>query len=557
MNDADTTLLPKKTIWIASAASPAALWLSQAPIGYWPLSLISLVPYFFLASRFSLKRDRVSKKEYGIVYLFAAIYWLVSLQGLCLAHPLMFIPWTAFGLYLAVYPVAFVHLVWRINGGRFPLILCAPIIWVGLECVRNYLFTGISVLMLGHHAVDVPALIQIADLFGTYGVSFVLVMINVAVWMLIDATIRKQVSRSVVANCGVASVTVLATIVYGHYRLNQSDGEDLATFALIQRSEPIEFDHPFEREIEIFQRYAAQTAKACNATDRPIDAVVWPESMFTAAAPWRFIDDDAVVPSEFDGSRKDFFDLVDIHQRRFVDRARYVQSAFAASQPESPRPQLLVGCGVIHYSQQTDVYSGFLSVGANGAMSDWYGKTHLVMFGEYIPIAPYVPGLRSLVPPGLGIASGAGAKRFMIGDTAVSPNICIETAVERVAINQLASFEDEQIPDVVVTITNDGWFDDSDVIEHHLACAQLLAVGCRRPILSAANSGPTAWISSNGDVVERLPVGTNGSVIATPKRDSRISLYLRIGDWPARICVFAILGLFFLSRQPTSGETQA
>ncbi len=95
------------------------------------------------------------------------------------------------------------------------------------------------------------------------------------------------------------------------------------------------------------------------------------------------------------------------------------------------------------------------------------------------------------------------------------------------------------MPDVVVTVTNDGWFDDSSVIDHHLRCGQLVAVGCRRPLLSAANNGPTAWIDSRGQIVDRLPKGINGAVIASPRQDDRTSLYVRIGDWPARLCVLA------------------
>jgi apolipoprotein N-acyltransferase len=147
----------------------------------------------------------------------------------------------------------------------------------------------------------------------------------------------------------------------------------------------------------------------------------------------------------------------------------------------------------------------------------------------------------------IGLQTGPEAKRMQVGETSVSPNICIETAVERVTVNQLAWLRRrESLPEVIVTVTNDGWFDDSSVMEHHLRCAQLVAVGCRRPILSAGNNGPTAWIDSRGQVVDRLGLGSNGAVIANPQRDRRTSLYVRIGDWPARLCVLlclAILGL--------------
>ena len=188
------------------------------------------------------------------------------------------------------------------------------------------------------------------------------------------------------------------------------------------------------------------------------------------------------------------------------------------------------------------MYSGVVHVSGEGKLADWYGKTHLVMFGEYVPIIPYLPGLRSLVPEGLGLRTGPGAKRFVVGETAVVPNICIETAVERVTINQVAELQRRgQSADVIVTVTNDGWFDDSSIIDHHLRCAQLVAVGCRRPILSAANNGPTAWIDSRGQLVQRLARGSNGAIIATPARETRQTLYVSIGDWPARLLAFICL----------------
>ena len=76
------------------------------------------------------------------------------------------------------------------------------------------------------------------------------------------------------------------------------------------------------------------------------------------------------------------------------------------------------------------------------------------------------------------------------------------------------------------------------------AGAQMVAVTGRRPILSAANNGPTAWIDSSGRVVKRIPRGTNGSVIATPVADDRESIYLTISDWPAR--VMALVFVLFI-----------
>ncbi len=396
----------RRQIWIAAIAAPTALWISQPPVGFWPLAFVAVVPWIYLAVGLASSASGVPKRVYAVVWLPSVLYWLVSLQGLRLAHPLMFIPWILFACYLAFYHVLFVVALGRFQARRVPLIVGAPIAWVGLECIRNYLLTGISVLMLGHHVADVPRIIQIADLFGTYGVSFVLVMANVAIWSLLSGRRGQRSSTPLLASWIAAALALIMTIIYGNFRIGQPLGDDLATFALIQRSEPIEYDQPVERANEIFVAYARQSIGAIGGSNKPIDAVVWPESMFTADTPWRFAEPGASLPAEFEGSKSEFLDILRSHQSYFAERANYVLSAIEASRPTARRPAFLAGCAVIRYADQPEVYSGFIQVAPDGTLTDWYGKTHLVMFGEYIPIAPYVPGLRLLVPPGMGLAVG-------------------------------------------------------------------------------------------------------------------------------------------------------
>jgi apolipoprotein N-acyltransferase len=484
-----------------------------------------------------------------VIWAASTLYWLVSLQGLRHAHAVMYLCWIALAGYLAVYHLLFVVVLRRMLSKRIPIVVAAPIAWVGQECVRNYLLTGISVLMLGHTMADVPSMIQIADLLGTYGVSFVLVVTNVGVFLLVDLFRRRAKLKESLPSMGVAAVLLIATTGYGAYRLQEPTGQPTATFALIQRNEEVEYGQGDDREIEIFQNYARQSTDSIGASQQTVDAVVWPESMFSGGNPWMMAESDATVPAEASMSPNEFQLCVDQTRDYFLRRAGYVQEAIAAASGASRPPHLLLGCGVVHYKDVPNVYSGVISIKPDGSLEDWYGKTHLVMFGEYVPIVPHLPGLRSLVPPGLGLQTGPGVKRLIVGDTSVAPNICIETAVERVTVNQMAALlAQDMMPDVVVTVTNDGWFDGSSVIDHHLRCGQLVAVGCRRPILSAANEGPTAWVDSCGAVVQRLPTGTNGAVIATPRLDRRSSIYVRIGDWPARLCVLAAIAAVCIRR---------
>ncbi|MEM6366164.1 MAG: apolipoprotein N-acyltransferase, partial [Planctomycetota bacterium] len=165
-----------------------------------------------------------------------------------------------------------------------------------------------------------------------------------------------------------------------------------------------------------------------------------------------------------------------------------------------------------------------------------------------------IPWIKTWLPPGLGLVPGETAKLFELASSQstlkLCPNVCIETAVERVTLRHMQQLRStpKGLPDAIVTVTNDAWFNDSSVVQHHKRCAQLVAVACRRPILSAANNGPTAWIDSSGQIVAEIKQGNRGNVVATPKIDDRQSLVLTLGDWPARIAALMFLGILVIPR---------
>ncbi|MGB7324449.1 MAG: apolipoprotein N-acyltransferase [Rubripirellula sp.] len=526
---------------LIALASVSMLWLAGTPFGLWPLAFFAIIPWLHLAT----SPKPLTRKCYRIIWLASTAYWLIALQGLRHAHPVMYACWIALSAYLAIYHVAFIGLTRRAIARGIPLLVAAPIVWVATELVRNYFLTGISAAMLGHLLVDVPVMIQIADLLGSYGVGAVLVCSNVATFLTWQRWRGRSSSKSALVATSFASALLIATISYGIYRTSEPLGESVATIALLQRDEEVNYVQSPERQEEIFQNYANQAVKAVRESDQPIGLVVWPESMFSGATPWMTAAPDATVPAEASMTADEFQAGVADHQRYFTQRCRYIQQLMVAEDSQAAPPELLAGCGVIQYADTHQMFSGVIHVDSSGDVVDWYGKTHLVLVGEHIPLVCELPWIGQMIPH---LNKGEEGKRMDIAGTGVSPNICIETAVERVTVNQMRSLASTgQMPDVIATVTNDGWFDDSSVLEHHLRCAQMVAVGIRRPIVSAANNGPTAHVDSNGKVVARLSIGTNETLITKPRRDNRNSLYVRIGDIPAWCCV--LVTAFFVFRK--------
>ncbi len=557
INEPSARVSPPPVLLLAIAGT-VLQWFSQPPLGWWPVAFFSLIPWLMVVQY----EGTLSRRDLWMIWIAGLGYWMISLQGLRHAHPAIYAGWFALAAYLSVYGVLAVTISRRLVAAAVPLWIAAPVAWVGLECIRNYFATGISAAMLGHTMADVPTMVQIADTFGSYGVGFVIVTVNVALFGLfadrLPWNVKATESRSPWLAVTVALMMLAATIGYGRYRLQQAPhAQKLATFALIQRSEVVEYVQDPSHAVDMFYNYAKQSMSAISGNAAPIDAIVWPESMLSGGMFWVADADDAVMPPQFEGSPDEFEQGLEFQRNDFLARVSDLQTAFARSNPNGVKPQLIGGCGVIRYAADPQLFSGMIQVDADGQVADWYAKTHRVILGEYIPLLSSIPFLRPYIPLGLRLSPGSGAKRFTVGTTELSPNICIETAVERVSVNHLSQLRrDGGLPDAIVTVTNDGWFDDSSVIDHHLRCTQLVAIACRRPVLSTANNGPTAWIDSNGQIVERLATGSEGSIIATPTKDIRVSPYVVIGDWPARIlalvclCVMAWMVYERLARKP-------
>jgi apolipoprotein N-acyltransferase len=547
-DNATDIVIADRQVVLHCAVSAALLWLAGPPLKLWPLALIAIVPWLKLVQM----PGRLDRRGLWIVLAISTVYWMITLQGLRHAHPAIYAGWIALSAYLAVYHVLFVWMTRRLIGRGVSLLVAAPLVWITTELLRNYLFSGISVLMLGHAMADVPVMIQIADLAGTYGVGWVLMVVNVAIVSVLGLRNgiwqQKARRRSAIAAMTVASAYLIATLGYGTFRLSEETGKPLATFLLLQRNEEVEYLQSQGRELEIFESYAEQAIAAVRRSNRPIDAVVWPESMFSGGAAWMFADDDVVVPAEAMMSAEEFATGIRDQRDYIEQRSGTIGRMMIDGAKQTSPPVMIAGCGVIRYGETPAAYSGVLHVDPNGKVASWYGKMHLVMFGEYIPLLPWIPGAQSLIPPGMGLAVGEKPGRMNVNDTMVSPNICIETAVERVTVAQV-HWPGMPPTDVIVTVTNDGWFDDSSLIDHHLRCVQLVAAGVRRPILSSANNGPTAWVDDRGIVVDRLPQGIKGEVMATPTQNRRTSLYVKLGDWPIRLLGLMTAVMLFVPRK--------
>ena len=175
-------------------------------------------------------------------------------------------------------------------------------------------------------------------------------------------------------------------------------------------------------------------------------------------------------------------------------------------------------------------------------MTGRYYKMHRVMFGEYLPWGGQFPWLYRLTPMTQGLDPGQRPECFQVAGWKLSPSICFESTVPHLIRRQLEALgQSETPPDVLVNVTNDGWFWGSSILDLQLACAVCRAIENRLPVLVAANTGISAVIDSGGRILDRGPRRGEAMLYAEVRADDRRSWYRWIGDVPAGLCALFCL----------------
>jgi apolipoprotein N-acyltransferase len=405
-------------------------------------------------------------------------------------------------------------------------------VWTGLEFARAHLFTGFLLASIAHTQVNRPAVIQISDLVGEYGVDFLMVMVAAGVASVLFPPRRALALVPV-------GVVLAAAIGYGHWRLNEAVGDEgeaaTARIALIQGNSLAEWKQDPNRERQIMDEYVALSDRAValareRGDGRPLDVVIWPETMFRSP----LVDVDSgyqpppgAIRTPEEAASYGRRDLASLAARLGapvlvgVERWRLV----AAPTPgDAPPPQQRFNSAAL--------------VDRDGRIIGSYDKVHRVMFGEYIPFAEWLPFLYRWTPLTGGVTAGAAPVVLQLDNRSYSPNICYETVVSHLIRDQAAKLAEGGSPRLLVNLTNDAWYWGSAGLDLHLACGVFRAVESRTPLVIAANGGLSAVIDDRGRIIAHSP-RQQADVIVEDVELARgaPSPYVRFGDWFAGACL--------------------
>ena len=437
----------------------------------------------------------------GIVWYAGTCYWIFDTmrQFGGLNVPMALLVLFLFCCYLGLYHGFFgllISLLARPRDDRRALVM-APFLWVAVELARTRI-TGFPWNLLGTAQVDNVALSRIASWTGVYGISFEIVLVNVA---LASAFLIPRPKRGPML---VAAVAAAAVLQAGQLVEAPAAHPDHAAL-LVQQNISVSADWTPAYFQQTLGELTNLTVKSAANANLKIDLIVWPES------PAPFFTNDARFRDTISG----------------LGRATNTSFVVGA-----------IGSDASHPNAEGPLFNSAALVSPRGEWTARYDKIHLVPFGEYLPFPSLFSFAGGLTKEVGQFERGSSRLPLDAEGKPLGVFICYESVFPE-EVRQFASNGAQ----VFVNISNDGWYGDSGAYAQHLNQTRMRAIENNRWILSATDTGVTASIDPWGHIVARIPRKERTALVAPYALTSVTTFYTRHGDWFAYGCAIISLGV--------------
>jgi len=479
--------------------------------GLTQVAWISFIPLFMALEGASPRKAFFLGWITGIVHFSTLLSWVtVSMTHYGnLSEATSFFLLILLSLYLGLYVGAFGGILnFFRNRSCIEPVVIAPVVWTLLEFLRSYLLSGFPWELLGYSQYQNLFLIQISDITGVYGVSFLIVLANVSLYLILKWA-RFRINQFPFLYTIVTLGILLSVIFYGHFRIAKikkaNKNSTHLQVSLIQGNidQAQKWDPAYTNET--LALYQSLTVKA--APDHS-DLIVWPET---------------AVPCYFSPEHE--------------------YGSFLLSLAKKVNAPILFGSLAYEAKSQTEDYKYFNSaflVSPEDKKVSRYDKVHLVPFGEYVPLKHFLPFVEKLVEGVGDFSPGKNLTLFAIPRARCGVLICYEIIFPNLSRNYCKSGAN-----FLVTITNDAWFGRSSAPYQHFSMAVFRAVENRTAVVRAANSGISGIIEPTGYIQKQTPLFERTFCKGKIPVNSSSTFYSRYGDVGVALCGIVLL-LFML-----------
>ncbi len=486
--------------------------LGFAPVFLFPALLLSLSGIWFLLEQTIEDNSSFLKIFWlgwflGLGHFTAGLYWITYALTVDLATFWWAMPFALFGIptMLAVFTgVSFLLTsFWPYRGISRAFAFAA--IWVGVEWLRGYLFTGFPWNLLGYAWAFSPEMSQLASLGGVYGLSFLTILMATSlVYIAGTRPFERNISLS---------IYLIASLFWLWGREHLTSPEVMSSppvaIRLVQPSIPqtLKWD-PAQKEANL-QKLLAMTAQPSLL---PLKAIIWPESAISF-----FLEQDPV--------------------RRFL---------IAESLPK----ESYLFTGGLRRTESTalTIWNSLLVLSDTGDIVAHYDKSHLVPFGEYLPFRPFLDkifgkgSIKKITAGTVDFTAGSGPTTLSLPPDlpSFSGLVCYEVIFPRAVVNPA-----QPRPGWIINVTNDAWYGNTSGPYQHLEAARFRAIEEGIPLVRAANSGVSAVFDAYGQMMGSLKLNEKGVLdVLLPTPTRTVPFYARWGDW---ITLGLIIGFLILA----------
>lgn len=491
------------------------LFLSFPKFGLGFIAWIAFVPLFMaLRDAATIRRALFLGWIAGLTACVGILYWITYVVvnyghlPLYLGVTLMLLLACYLSLYFALFAAGIVYLRRRV-----PLYLTAPVLWVCLEYLKSKLLTGFPWENLGYSQFNNIFFIQIADVAGVFGLSFLIILLNTAFFKIISEKSKKSFILA-----AIVFLVWTGTYTYGVLRIHQIDealkdapGMDVS---LIQGNidQSIKWNENFQKEtIDIYEELSLRQPSVQGGL------MVWPET----AVPFNFQNETDLKGRVRDLSVKT--------KKWFI----FGSMSYATG------------------SNSTDYFNSAYLLSPQGDVSGKYDKVHLVPYGEYVPLRRVFPFISSLAA-GIGdFATGKGFYPLDMGARKIGVLICYEGILP-----EAGRMYKSAGADLLVNMTNDAWFGETSAPYQHLSMSIFRAVETRLYLVRAANTGISAIIDPTGKILTKTEIFKKAEIHGSVKFIKLPTFYARYGDWLVGVSFIGLVVFFLWSLKGRLGNVR-